>query len=193
VERPKHLQKPSCSPFPRSHLIRTGLPSPRRLRAESFLRIAAFVSIWVLGMAADAGAQAPDQVRLSLFEASARAESRSCTLEVVVNKTAGEAILSCERNTSPVSRLGAHRALTTSEAARLYALASVPASTRPQGSGSHAPASADGARVTLTINQGNQRVVLDVGQEPNTLSRNDQQTLRILRELADELRGAGRC
>jgi hypothetical protein len=159
---------------------------------RSFLRIAEFVSICLLALAAGAEAQPPDQVRLSLFEASARAESRSCTLEVVVNQATGEAILSCERHTSPVSRLGAHRALTPSEAERLYAIASVPAPTRPQGAGSRAPASGDGARVTLTIQRGNQRVVLDVGQGLNTLSGNDRQTVRILRELADELKGAGR-
>jgi hypothetical protein len=159
---------------------------------RSVLRIAAFQLIWLLGGPAGAGAQSPDQVRLSFVEAAARAEARSCTLEVVVSETAGEAILSCERNTSPVSRLGAHRALTRSEAGRLYARASVPAPTRPQGSGSAAPASADGARATITITQDTQRVVLDVGQGASTLSANDRQLLQMLRDLADELRGTGR-
>jgi hypothetical protein len=163
----------------------------RRSR-RSFLRIATRQLIWLLGGPAAAGAQSPDQVRLSFVEVAARAEARSCTLEVVVSETAGEAILSCERDTPPVSQLGAHRALTTSEAARLYALASGPAATRPKSSGRAAAASADGPRATITITQDTQRVVLDVGQGPGTLSANDRQLLQMLRELADELRGAGR-
>jgi hypothetical protein len=161
-------------------------------RVESCLRIVAVVALGLLGRAADSQAQSSDQVRLSLLEASAGAESRSCTLEVLVNKTAGDATLSCERNAPPVSHLAAHRALTRSEAARLHTLASAPASSRLQGSGSPAPASADKARVTITIERGNQRVVLDASQGPGTLSRNDRQILRSLREIADELRGAGR-
>jgi len=85
-------------------------------------RIAAFVSLGLLGRAPDAAAQSPGQVRLSLLEASAGAESRSCTLEVLANKTTGEATLSCERRTPTVSHLAARRALTMSEAARLYTL-----------------------------------------------------------------------
>jgi len=155
------------------------------------LRIAAFVWLGLLGRAADADAQSPGGVRLSLLEASAGAESRSCTLEVVADRTAGEATLSCGRNTPPVSHLAAHRALTTSEAARLYLLAGT-ASSRAQGSGTPAPARADGDRATITIERGKERVVLDASRGPETLSGNDQQTLRLLREIADELRGAGR-
>jgi hypothetical protein len=158
---------------------------------ESFLRIAAFVSLVLLGRAA-AEAQSPGQVRLSLLEVSAGAASRSCSLEVLVTETTGEATLSCERNTPPVSRLAAHRALTTSEAARLYTLTSAPASSRPQVAGSPVPASVDGAKVIITIERVSQRVVLDASQGPETLSGNDQQTLRVLREIAGELRAAGR-
>lgn len=158
----------------------------------SVVRVAAFASICVLGRPAGAAEQSPDRVRLSLFEGAPRAESSACTLEVVVNASAGEAILSCERNTSPVSRLGAHRALTTSEVARLYALASVPAAP-PQGSGSDARSSADGSMSTLTIQQGDQRVVLDLGPgQQSILSERDRQTVRMLRQLVDELRGSGR-
>ena len=158
-------------------------------RVESFLRTVAFVSLVLLGRAADSEAQSPDQVRISFLEASAGTESRSCTLEVLVNKTTGESTLSCERNTPPASHLAAHRALTTSEAARLYTLASTSASSRPPRSGSPAPASAGGAKVTITIERGNQRVVLDASQGPEALSGNDQQILRLLREIADELKG----
>jgi hypothetical protein len=111
---------------------------------------------------------------------------------VVVGMAAGEAILTCDRNTSPVSQLSAHRTLTTSEAARLYVLASVPAASRPQSAGRSAPAGVDRARATITITRGTRRVVLDVSEGPKRLSGNDQQTLRLLREIADELRGPGR-
>ena len=161
-------------------------------REESFLPVVAVVSLRLLGAAADVEAQSPDRVQLSLLEASVRTESRSCSLEVVVGTTAGEAILACNRNTPPVSHLGAHRALTTSEAARLYALASGPALTRPQSTGSSAPASVDRPTATITITRGTQRVVLDVSDGPKGLSANGQQTWRLLREIADELRGTAR-
>jgi hypothetical protein len=177
---------------PSNHIrsVLPGLSSIRRV--ESFLRIAAFVSLGLLARAADAQIQAPGQIRLSLLEAAAGAESRTCTLEVLVNETTGEATLSCERNTPPVSHLAVHRALTASETARLYPRASAPASSRPQASGSPAPARVDGAKVIITIERGDQRVVLDASQGPETLSGDDQQVLRVLREIADELRGAGR-
>ena len=161
-------------------------------RVESLLRIVTFVSLCLLGTAADTEAQSPDRVRLSLLEVSPPPNSRSCSLEVVVGDTAGDALLTCDRSTSPVSHLAAHRALTTSEAARLYVLASVPAASRPQIAGSPAPASVDRARVTITITRGTQRVVLDVSEGPERLSANNQQPLRLLREIADELRGTGR-
>jgi hypothetical protein len=162
------------------------------LRGRSVLPVVAVVSLRVLGPAADVEAQSPDRVRLSLLEASVPAESRSCTLEVAVDPNAGEAILNCSRKTPPVSHLAAHRALTTSEAARLYALASERASTRPQSTGSSPPGSVDRPTVTITITRGTQREVLDVSDGPQGLSENDQQTWRLLRELADELRGTGR-
>jgi hypothetical protein len=161
-------------------------------RGKSFLPAVAVVSLRLLGAAANVDAQSPDRVRLSLLEASVAAESRSCTLEVVVGTNAGEALLTCNRNTPPVSHLGGHRALTTSEAARLYALASGRASTRPQGTGSAPPAGVDRPTATITITRGTQRVVLDVSDGPKGLSAHDQQTWRLLRDIADELRGTGR-
>lgn len=157
------------------------------------LRVAALVSLCLLGTAAVAQAQPTDHVRLTLLESSARSESRSCALEVVVSKTGGEAILTCERRTSPVSQLAAHRALTTSEASRLHLLASVPAASRslPQRTGSPAPASVDRGTATVTIARGTHRVVLDVSEGLERLSGDDRQVLRLLREIADELRGAG--
>ncbi len=162
------------------------------LRGRSVLPVVAVVSLRLLGPAADLEAQSSDRVRLSLLEASGPAESRSCTLEVAVDPNAGEAILNCSRKTPPVSNLGAHRALTTAEAARLYALASERTWTRAPGTGSSPPASVDRPTVTLTITRGTQRDLLDVSDGPMGLSDNDQQTWRLLRELADELRGTGR-
>ena len=161
-------------------------------RLTSNLRLAAFVSLGLVARAAGSTLQEPGQVRLSLLEASAGAVSRSCTLEVLVSASAGEATLSCERSTPPVSHLAAHRALTTIEAARLYTLASARPSSPPRGPGIRAPAPADGTTVTLTIERGTQRVVLDAGQGPAALSANDRQTLRLLREIADGLRGSER-
>ena len=158
-------------------------------RVQSFLPVVAFVSLLE---AANVEAQSPDRVRLSLVEASVRSESRSCSLDVVVDTTAGEAILMCTRNTPPVSHLGAHRALTTSEAASLFTLASGPALTRPQSTGSSTPTRVDRPTATITITRGTQRVVLDVSDGPKGLSANDQQTWRLLREIADELRGTAR-
>ena len=161
-------------------------------RLASILRLAAFVSVGLVARAAGSTLQEPGQVRLSLLEASAGGVSRSCTLEVLVSATAGEATLSCERSTPPVSHLAARRPLTTPEAARLYALASDPASPRPQESDGPAPATADGGKTIITIERGNRRVVLDASRGPDGLSRNHQQTLRMLREIADQLRGARR-
>lgn len=158
---------------------------------EPTFRIAALISLCLLGTAAVAQAQPADHVRLTLFESSARSESRSCALEVVVSKTSGEAILTCERRTSPVSQLAAHRTLTTSEAARLHLLASVPAASRRQGTGSPVPANVDRATATVTITRGTDRVVLDVSEGPERLSGDDQTVLRLLRAIADELRGTG--
>ena len=160
-------------------------------RVQSFLPVVAFVSLRLLG-AANVEAQFADRVRLSFVEASVRSESRSCSLDVVVDTTAGEAILLCNRNTPPVSHLGAHRALTTSEAASLFTLASGPALTRPQSTGSSTPTRVDRPTATITITRGTQRVVLDVSDGPKGLSANDQQTWRLLREIADELRGTRR-
>lgn len=161
-------------------------------RMEPFLRIVAFLSLGLAGTTAEAAAQSPEQVRLTLLEGSARTEGRVCTLEVVVAATAGEAILTCHRNTPPVSQLGAHRALTAAEAARLFALASGPAASLPQSTGSPEPARVDRAKATVTITRGAARVVLDVTEDMKGLSAQDQQTLRLLREIADDLRGTGR-
>jgi hypothetical protein len=158
---------------------------------RSIVWIAAFISVWLPGRTAGAAEQSPEQVRLSLFEGSP-GPSVSCTLEVVVNASAGEAILSCQRNTSPASHLGAHRALKPSEAARLHALGATRAPARSEGAGRPATASTDGARSTLTIQHGDQRVVLDLGPGHSTLSAGDQQILQMLRQLGDELRGSGR-
>jgi hypothetical protein len=177
--------------MPANMLLHPAVERARVRRVEAWLRTAAFVSLGFLGREAGAEAQPPDQVRLSLLEASAPAAARSCTLEVVLDKAGGEAILSCERS-APVSHLAAHRALTASEAGRLYALASVPASSRPTGSGNPATANAAGARVTITIERGGQRVVVDASDAEETLSADHRQTLQVLREIADGLRGAPR-
>lgn len=157
-------------------------------RVASSLGIGACVSFCLLGGAVHAGAQSSDHVRLTLFETSAPTEARSCTLEVVVGQTTGEAILTCERRVPPVSQLSSHRALTPSEAARLYELASVPATSRPQGSLTPPPANAERARSTLTITRGADRVVLDVSEDATPLAPDDQQVLRLIRAIADELR-----
>lgn len=154
----------------------------------SSLGIGACVSFCLLGGAVHAGAQSSDHVRLTLFETSAPTEARSCTLEVVVGQTAGEAILTCERRVPPVSQLSSHRALTPSEAARLHGLASVPAASRPPSSLTPLPAIADRARATLTITRGTYRVVLDISEDATRLAPDDQQVLRLLRGIADELR-----
>lgn len=161
------------------------------VRAESCPRIVAFVSLCFLGATAAAG-QSPGQVRLTMLEASARTEARSCTLEVMVGQAAGEAILTCDRHTPPVSHLAAHRALTTSEVSRLYELASVPVASRPQSSENAAPANIDRAKATITIARGTDRVVLDATDGPNGLSGQEQQIWRLLRGIADDLRGTGR-
>jgi hypothetical protein len=132
--------------------------------------------------------QVVDRVRLSLLEASAAAESRACTLEVVVDTTAGEAVLTCHRSTPPVSHLGAHRVLTTAEATRIHALASGMVPSQSQSAGSAPPPTVDRPTATLTITRGTHRVVLDVSDGPTGLSEDVQQTWRLLRDIADELR-----
>lgn len=185
-------RKPNCYTAVFSMRMRSTAQMVRVRRADSRFPVVAIVSLHLLGGVADVGAQAPDRVRLSLLEASVGTGSRSCSLEVVVSATAGEAILTCSRDTQPVSHLGAYRALTTSEAARLYALASGPALTPPPSGGSSAPASVERSTATITITRGAQRVVLDVSEGPKGLSANEQQTWRLLREITDELRGTGR-
>lgn len=159
--------------------------------ATSSRVVVAVVSWCLLAMAVDVDAQPGARVRLSLLEASVPVQSRSCTLEVAVDATAGEAILTCSRNTPPVSHLGAHRALTTSEAAHLYALASEQVSAQLPRATHAPPASVDRPTAAITITRGTQRVVLDVSDGPNGLSGAAQETWRRLRDIADELRGTG--
>ena len=159
-------------------------------RMESCLRIVAFVSLGLLGRAADSEAQSPGQVRLSLLEASAGAESRSCTLEVLVNEDnrgsvpfvrTERATRLPPRGTSRLDDVRGGTPYTLASAARVVATAEL-REARARG----VPAVAKG---TMTIEGGNQRVVLDASQGPETLSGNDQQTLRLLREIADESAG----
>jgi hypothetical protein len=106
--------------------------------------------------------------------------------------TAGEAIPTCNLNTPPVSHLGAHRALTTSEAARLYALAVAAGRGPASGHRGPVPAGVDRPTATLAITRGPQTVVLAVSDGPRGLSADVQETWRLLREIADELRRTAR-
>lgn len=137
---------------------------------------------WVLlsGVVAASAAQPADKVQLSLRETS---PLTSCTLDVVTSATAGEAILHCTR-TSPASNLGAHRALTAVEAARLFALSTTRAQSRPDR-----PSADSGRKSTLVVVWGTERVSLDVSQAPERLVDDDRELWRMLRAIADELRG----
>ncbi len=139
-------------------------------------------------IAANAAAQPVDEVRLSLREASPA--SPSCTLDVVSSSTAGEAILSCAR-TSPASHLGAHRALTASEAARLYAL-SEQMEMRPQRPNAEPAALTNGRKGILVVVRGAESATVDVSQGPKRLSKRDQELWQLLLSIADELRGVKR-
>jgi hypothetical protein len=163
-----------------------------RRRGASLPQIAACVALGLLVSAAGAAAQSRGQVRVSLLEASAGEAGRSCTLEVLLDNAAGEATLSCERRTPPVSHLAAHRALTTTEVARLSTLASARASSRSPKAESSALASADGAQVTVTIERDDRRVMLDASRGTASLSANERQLLGVLRGIADGLRGGAR-
>lgn len=157
-------------------------------RGWPFVLVVTAMLLRHFGAAAQALAQSLDPVRLSLVEVSLPIGSRSCTLEVTAGATVGEAILNCHRSVPPVSNLGAHRALTASEAASLYALAAGLVSTQPPKSGSAPRARVDRPTATLTAARGAQRIVLDVSDGPTALSPAEQRVWRRLRDLADELR-----
>lgn len=146
--------------------------------AVRVLRLA--VCVLLAGVAGASAAQPADTVQLSLRETS---PLTSCTLDVVTSSAAGEAILHCTR-TSPASNLGAHRALTAVEAARLFALSTTRAQSRPDRSGADS-----GSKATLVLVWGTERVTLDVSQGPDNLVDDDREIWRMLRAIADELRG----
>jgi hypothetical protein len=151
-----------------------------------FPRLAALLLL-LLGLAWGPGARAqPGQVRLSLLEADGPS-GLHCTLEILVRDKAGDAVQTCERR-QPVSRLAARRVLTASEAARLRELAAA----RPPAPASPAPRPDEAVRVSLTIEADNVRIALDLSRGTGALSAGDQQLVRMLREIGDELRAAGR-
>lgn len=136
-------------------------------------------------LAALAAAQPQPRVYLSLREVSAA--SVACALDVTSNSMVGEAILTCQR-TEPPSHLGAHRPLTPSEAARLFALAEqlkmqpLPPDAQP------APRPV-GPKATLVVSRGADALSVDVSQGPTGLSDSEREIWQMLRSLADELRG----
>lgn len=146
--------------------------------AVRVLRVA--VCVLLAGVVGASAAQPADTVQLSLRETS---PLTACTLDVVTSSTAGEAILHCTR-TSPASNLGAHRALTAVEAARLFALSTKRAQSRPDR-----PGADSGLKATMVVVWGPERVSLDVSQAPESLVDDDREIWRMLRAIADELRG----
>lgn len=161
----------------------------RSRRGHVVLRFALAAAVLLNpGLVASTNAQPRPRVYLSLREVSAA--SLSCALDVASNSMVGEAILSCQR-TSPASHLGAHRPLTATEAARLFALAEQ-MQMHPQQPGTESAARPVGPQATLVVRRGAEGVTVDVSQGAAGLSDAERDLWRMLRAIADELRGLKR-
>ena len=148
------------------------------------LRPALAAALLTACLAAPSAAQPRDRVRLSLREVSAA--SVACALDVASNSMVGEAILTCQR-TAPASHLGAHRPLTPSEAARLFALAGQ-MTMQPLPSEAPAPRPV-GPKATLVVARGAEGASVDVSQGPTGLSDTERELWQMMRSIVDELRG----
>lgn len=151
-------------------------------------RRVALAMVLVTGCGATAAAQARNRVQLSLREVSAA--SVSCALDVTSNSMVGEAILTCQR-TSPDSHLGAHRALTVSEAARLFALTEQ-MQVRPQPPEDASVPRPVGPKTTLVVRRGVDGLTVDLSPGSTGLSDAEREISQMLRSIADELRGVKR-
>lgn len=139
-------------------------------------------------VAVNATAQPQDRVRLSLREVSA--ESLFCALNVASNSMVGEALLTCG-SSDPSSHLGAHRPLSTSEAARLFALVEqMPM--QPHLPGAEWSMRTIGPKANLVIGRRAESVTVDVSRGPQGLSDDEREIWQMLRAIADELRGMKR-
>lgn len=101
----------------------------------------------------------------------------------------GEAILTCG-GSDPSARLGARRRLSASEAARLFALAEgMPMQPQPLAESS---VRTIGPKAILVIGRRTEGVTVDLSRGPESLSEGEREVWRMLRAMADELRGIKR-